>query len=222
MSVATVAAAAAPAIIGGLLGGSSSGGGQQQQTASKEPWGAAAPWLKDNIATGQRLQGFYQANPFNPQQQNAYRNLSAGTNYINQITPSLLQQMSRQQGFDRTNPRAMPQAYNFGSRQPEVSSMAQSYADSGGGGGSFGFFGGLGAPTPTNASNAPSGQNLGYGPSTSAYMPMGDMNQSGATVASQAPPKPAAPDLSDSEAFAKAYGKFWADSIARSPDTSGG
>ena len=97
-------------LLGALSGGQAQGG---TTTQSKDPWIEAQPWMKQNLQTGQDLQSYYQQNPFNSQQQNAYRNLSAGTNYINQITPGLLQQMSRQQGFDRNNPQARPQTFNF-------------------------------------------------------------------------------------------------------------
>ena len=116
--------AVAGPLIGGLMGGAgSSSGGQQTQAVSKDPWSVAAPWLKNNVQTGQNLQNFYQQNPFNRQQQNAYGNLSAGTNYANQVTPGLLQQMSQPQGFDRNNPRARPQPFNFAA--PSGPSSAQ-------------------------------------------------------------------------------------------------
>lgn len=110
---ASLLGAVAGPVVGGLLGGSSSGGGQQAQTVSKEPWAEAAPWLKQNIQTGQGLQNYYQQNPFNQQQQNAYRNLASGTDYVNRMTPGMLQQMSQPVGFSRSNPQARPQAYNF-------------------------------------------------------------------------------------------------------------
>ncbi|MBA3773833.1 MAG: hypothetical protein H0X13_15485 [Ramlibacter sp.] len=83
---------------------SKSGSKGASETAKKDPWEPAAPWLKQNLQTGQDLQGYYQRNPFNQQQQNAHGNLSAGTNYMNQLVPGLLQQMSGARGFDRRNP----------------------------------------------------------------------------------------------------------------------
>lgn len=59
----------AGALIGGLLSR------DQQASASREPWGPAQPWLRDQIARGQALQDFYAQNPFSPTQQTAYQNL---------------------------------------------------------------------------------------------------------------------------------------------------
>ena len=61
----------AGAVVGGLM--SDSGGGEQQ-TATKEPWGAAAPWLRQQLEQGQNLQAYYQQNPWNNLQQTAYQN----------------------------------------------------------------------------------------------------------------------------------------------------
>lgn len=90
--------------------GGSSGG---TTTQSRDPWGPAAPWLTQNLDLGQRLQGHYQANPFNQQQQNAYGNLSAQTAYANQIIPQLIAQLSGQGGFDRTKPLGRPAPMMF-------------------------------------------------------------------------------------------------------------
>jgi len=100
--------------VGGLL--SDGGGGSQPtqtQTVSKDPWSAADPWLRQQITTGQGLQGYYQKNPFNAQQQKAYGLLSQGNDYVNQLVPSLLSQISGQPSFDRTNPSARPPPINF-------------------------------------------------------------------------------------------------------------
>ena len=115
MSFGTVAAAVAGPLIGGLLGGASSSGTQQggTETVRKDPWSAADPWLRQQIQTGQQLQNYYQQNPFNAQQQNAYGQLSNSNNYINQLVPNLLGQISGQPGFDRANPRARMQGVNF-------------------------------------------------------------------------------------------------------------
>lgn len=75
----------AGAVVGGLMSG------DQQASASREPWAPAQPWLKDQIATGQKLQKFYQDNPFSPIQQQAYRNLFAGVDNFNTgVAPGLL------------------------------------------------------------------------------------------------------------------------------------
>lgn len=75
-------------VVGGLFG---SDGGGQQQSQSREPWAAAAPWLKKQLEDGQNLQGYYQQNPFNPQQQVGYQNLLSGyDNYSQNIAPGLM------------------------------------------------------------------------------------------------------------------------------------
>ncbi len=76
-------------IAGSVVGGLMSDGGSQ--TASKEPWSAAAPWLKRNIQQGQDLQAYYQQNPFNQQQMVGYQNLFSDIdNYRNAVSPGLL------------------------------------------------------------------------------------------------------------------------------------
>lgn len=76
-------------IAGSVVGGLMSDGGEQ--TASKEPWSAAAPWLKRNIQQGQDLQAYYQQNPFNQQQMTGYQNLFSDVdNYRNAVSPGLL------------------------------------------------------------------------------------------------------------------------------------
>lgn len=106
--------AIAATLLGGILGGSAGGSAQGgTQTQNRDPWAAAQPWMKQNLQDGQNLQTYYQQNPFNAQQKNAFSNLSQGTNYMNELTPSLLAQFSQPQGFDRSNPQARPQAFNF-------------------------------------------------------------------------------------------------------------
>jgi hypothetical protein len=74
-------------LIGAGLGAIASGQDQTQSTtASKEPWAAAAPWMKQNLATGQKLQDYYQNNPFNDQQKSSYQNLFTGIDNFNQNT----------------------------------------------------------------------------------------------------------------------------------------
>ena len=78
----------AGAVVGGMMG--DSGGGQQ--TATKEPWAEAAPWLKQNIQTGQNLQQYYQQNPFNQQQQTGYQNLFSDLDHFrSKMAPGLMQ-----------------------------------------------------------------------------------------------------------------------------------
>lgn len=78
-------------IAGSVVGGLMSGDSQQSQTASKEPWKDAAPWLRENLRTGQGLQSYYQQNPFNPQQQTAYQNTFGDLDaFRNQMAPGLM------------------------------------------------------------------------------------------------------------------------------------
>ena len=114
MPFASILGAVAGPLIGGLLGGA--GGGSSQggtQTMNKDPWLPAQDWMKSNLATGQNLQNYYQKNPFNQQQQAAYGNLASGSDYLNRVTPGLLQQFSQPAAFDRANPRAMPSPFSF-------------------------------------------------------------------------------------------------------------
>jgi hypothetical protein len=72
-------------VVGGLLGGQSS-----RQTASKEPWKPAIKPLTDSLATGQRLENYYQQNPFNPLQQQAYQNIFGDLDMLRgQIAPEM-------------------------------------------------------------------------------------------------------------------------------------
>ena len=65
--------------------------GGQTSTASKEPWEDAAPWIRDNIATGQQLQQYYQQNPFNSIQQQGMQGLLSGYEHQNnQVIPGLM------------------------------------------------------------------------------------------------------------------------------------
>ena len=90
-----VAGPVAGAVVGGLMGGDS----QQSQTASKEPWSAAAPWLRENIAQGQNLQAYYQQNPWNNLQQNAYQNTYSDIDqFRNSMAPGLMDFANRLMG----------------------------------------------------------------------------------------------------------------------------
>lgn len=122
MTWGAIGGAAVATVGGAVLGGASGGGGSgATQTQSKEPWAPAAPWLTSLLGQGQNLQAQYQANPFNDLQRGAYGNLLQGNDYINQMVPGLLAQMSQPTGFDRNNPRARPQAYQF----PQMQQMQQ-------------------------------------------------------------------------------------------------
>jgi hypothetical protein len=111
-------------------GGSSTNGGAGTQTQTKEPWAAAQPWIMNNLQTGQALQNRYAAQPFSDAQNQAYQNQSNQSAYMGALVPSLLGQMSGQQvGFDRSNPNARPQAFNFnGADQAGQAAAAQNEA----------------------------------------------------------------------------------------------
>lgn len=118
----------AGAVVGGLM--SDGGGGGSQQTASKEPWAPAAPWIKDNIRTGQDLQRYYQQNPFNPLQQSAYQNYFADQdNYRQSIAPQMNALAQRLMGGGTYTGRAQPQGGMQGGllSMPTVAPNTRSY-----------------------------------------------------------------------------------------------
>ena len=134
-----------PAAILGPIAGSVGGGlmsdGGEQQTATKEPWSAAAPWLRENIAQGQNLQAYYQQNPWNSLQQTGYQNtFSDIDNFRNSIAPGMMDFANRLMGTNysrggatmQNKPQAMPR------------SGAQSSAQSGNGGMLSGLLSGAG------------------------------------------------------------------------------
>lgn len=109
----------AGAVVGGLM---SDGGGSQ--TASKEPWAPAAPWIKDNIKTGQDLQRYYQQSPFNPLQQTAYQNYFADQdNYRQAIAPQMNALAQRLMGGGAYTSQAQPQGGMQGGMQGGLLSM---------------------------------------------------------------------------------------------------
>lgn len=113
MAWGAVAGAAIGAIGPSLMGGGKESEQQQQQTVSKDPWAAAIPWLTENLKSGQNLQAQYAANPFSAQQQQSYGNQFANSDYMRQLTGSVLGQMNQQKPFDRTNPSAKPQGFQL-------------------------------------------------------------------------------------------------------------
>ena len=79
---------AGASILGGLLGSKNKA---PTTTQKNEPWAPVQPWLQDNIATGQKLQAQYAAQPFSPLQQQAYANLFADNdNFRTNVVPGLL------------------------------------------------------------------------------------------------------------------------------------
>ena len=79
------------------MGGKDKNGGAGTQTNTKEPWLAAQPWIQSNMRQGQTLQNQLTAQPFSPQQQAAYNNSYAQSDYMRNLVPSLLGQMNQQQ-----------------------------------------------------------------------------------------------------------------------------
>ena len=90
-------------------------GGAGTTTASKEPWEAAAPWLKDLTQQGSNLATGYLTNPFRERQTAAYDSQYGLSEGMRGLIPSLLGQLGSQQvGFDPKNPTARPQAFDWG------------------------------------------------------------------------------------------------------------
>lgn len=124
-------------IAGSVVGGLMSDGGDEQ-TATKEPWSAAAPWLRENIESGRNLQAYYQQNPWNALQQAAYQNtFSDIDNFRSSIAPGMM---------------------DFANRL-----MGTNYSRSGGGGG--GGFGGQTKPMQMTG-GASGGPSSGSSPAT--------------------------------------------------------
>lgn len=85
----------AGAVVGGMMGGDD----QQTQTQSRDPWGPAQPWMRQNLQTGQRLQGYYEQNPFNQLQRTSYQNIAGDIdNFRNNINPGLMEFANRLMG----------------------------------------------------------------------------------------------------------------------------
>src|SRR5690606_8017826 len=107
-------AGAAVGVVGGALT-SDKGGGAGASSSSNEPWANAQPWLVQLLNQGYGMQQDLQNQPFSPQQQTAYDNQFALSDYGRDLIPSLLGQMQNQPvGFDKNNRDARPQAWNWG------------------------------------------------------------------------------------------------------------
>lgn len=143
-------------IAGSVVGGLMSDGGGEQQTATKEPWSAAAPWLRQQLEQGHNLQAYYQQNPWNNLQQTAYQNtFSDIDNFRSSMAPGLM---------------------DFANRL-----MGQNYSRSGGGGG--GGFGGQTKPMQmlggaSAGSSAPATQQDGGAYLSALLNAMGQIGQS--------------------------------------------
>lgn len=82
----------AGSIIGGVLGAvGSSGSTTNTQTATRDPWGAAQPFMVKNLEDEAKLKAYYQQNPFNAQQQAGLNNTFADAdNFRGKVAPGLL------------------------------------------------------------------------------------------------------------------------------------
>ena len=135
-------------IAGSVVGGLMSDGGGEQQTATKEPWSAAAPWLRQQLEQGQNLQAYYQQNPWNNLQQTAYQNtFSDIDNFRSSMAPGLM---------DFAN-RLMGQNYSRGgaTMQNKPQAMPQSSAQSGNGGMLSGLLSGAQSGQQSRGSSGP-------------------------------------------------------------------
>lgn len=66
--------------LGGLIGGAldgnqSANGGAGSTNTTRDPWGPAQQYIKDNLATNKSLQDYYAQNPFSGLQQQQYQKL---------------------------------------------------------------------------------------------------------------------------------------------------
>ncbi|MBK7515409.1 MAG: hypothetical protein IPI51_07315 [Betaproteobacteria bacterium] len=103
-------------LIGAGVGAATTTDEEQTTTTKNEPWSAAQPWIKDNIAAGQALQKRYTDQPFSPGQQTAYGNLYGLLNsYNTEMLPGLLGNANAMsQGYDRYAPKETRSRPNFG------------------------------------------------------------------------------------------------------------
>lgn len=135
-------------VAGAVVGGLMSDGGGEEQTATKEPWSAAAPWLRENIAQGQNLQAYYQQNPWNSLQQTGYQNIYGDLdNFRSNMAPGLM---------DFAN-KLMGQNYSRGgaTMQNKPQAMPRSSAQSGNGGMLSGLLSGAQSGQQSRGSSGP-------------------------------------------------------------------
>ena len=121
----------AGAVVGGLM--SDSGGGEQQ-TATKEPWSAAAPWLRQQLEQGQNLQAYYQQNPWNSLQQTAYQNTFSDIDqFRNSMAPGLMDFANRLMGtnYSRGGTTARMPMGNMQQTKPQAMTQAMTQAMNG-------------------------------------------------------------------------------------------
>lgn len=91
--------------------------GGQTSSSSKEPWEDAAPWLRENIATGQQLQQHYAQTPFNSLQQAGMQGLLSNYQHQNNtVIPGLMGFADRLMG--QNYQRGQPQQPGLMASQP--------------------------------------------------------------------------------------------------------
>lgn len=103
-------------LLGGLLGGQSS---NTKDSTSRDPWAPAQPWLINNITQGQKLQNYYQQNPFNAQQQTGYNNLFGDIDqFRNQVAPGMMGFANGMMGSNYQRSRGPVGSAGYGSASP--------------------------------------------------------------------------------------------------------
>lgn len=112
MTFAVVAAGVgAVGAMGAASMASKGGGGGESSTV---PFFAGIPNLVKNANYANELQGSYMSQPFNSQQQAAANNIFAQSDYMRNLVPGLLAQLQLQpMGYDRSNPSARPQSWDW-------------------------------------------------------------------------------------------------------------
>lgn len=126
-------------VAGAVVGGLMSDGGEQQ-TATKEPWSAAAPWLRQQLEQGQNLQAYYQQNPWNNLQQNAYQNTFSDIDqFRNSMAPGLMDFANRLMGqnYSRGGTAARMPMGNMQQTKPQAMNGLLSGQSGGQSGGPF-------------------------------------------------------------------------------------
>lgn len=131
------------AALGGIFGGSDS-----KTTQNRDPWAPAQPWLLNNIASGQKLQNYYQQNPFSEAQKQAYSRQFDANDLVRQTIPGLTSQLSSSQMFNRSNPTQGPSSLNFGLPSAVAANAPASMVP-----------GGSGTATPSSTSSTLFGSN---------------------------------------------------------------
>lgn len=109
-----IVASVGGSIVGGMLSDSGGGGGSSS-TATKDPWAAADPWLRDLITQGQQLSGYYQKTPFNQIQQTGMQNALTDNDSLRQsVVPAMNQVANQFMGSNYQRQPVQRTAFNGG------------------------------------------------------------------------------------------------------------